>query len=220
MNQISLLVAKNLKFVALMFNLMKHCFKPYDIYNIHSRSVLQYQHQWELEQKKTDDLNVPKLDKSNWTKTMKAIVLYLRLLRGVQGVPMAYVVRQHIIVAHILPGYDTQSNLDNNMIARAPIIDTKSDLKMTQDGLNKTYVSWQCDTIKVDNALVHQILSKIFMDMDAYVNLQQRKYHYGQTVYFDVHQWFLSSDQVIRQDIEAEKKLQNSHYDDKKKQWD
>ena len=30
--------------------------------------------------------------------------------------------------------------------------------------INRAYVSWQCDTFKINNALVYQILLKMFMD--------------------------------------------------------
>ena len=61
--------------------------------NIHSNSMLWYQHQWELEQKKTDSLEVPKADKKNWIKTMELIVLHLKLIKGMRDVTLAYVVR-------------------------------------------------------------------------------------------------------------------------------
>ena len=34
---------------------------------------------------KDDNLKVPKADKSNWAKTMEAIVLHLKLIRGARG---------------------------------------------------------------------------------------------------------------------------------------
>ena len=61
-NQISFLVAKNLKLAAFMFKLMKLCSKPYNIRCINITSILQYQHQWELEQKKTNVTKVPIVD--------------------------------------------------------------------------------------------------------------------------------------------------------------
>ena len=52
---ISILVVKNIKLAVFMFKTRECCSKPYDIYCVHSRSVLKYQFQWDLEQKKTDD---------------------------------------------------------------------------------------------------------------------------------------------------------------------
>ena len=60
-NQIPILVAKNLKLTAFMFKLMECCSKAYDIKHVNSTSVMQYQHQWELEQKKIDDADMPKV---------------------------------------------------------------------------------------------------------------------------------------------------------------
>ena len=68
-SKISVLVAKNLKLTMFMFKIVKQCSKFYDIFCANSNSMLQYQHQWDLEQKKTDNLNMPKVDKSNWAKT-------------------------------------------------------------------------------------------------------------------------------------------------------
>ena len=47
---------------------------------------------------------------------MEDIVLYLKLMRKVRGVSLAY----HIKVAHIFPGYSAYLNLDEEMMARAP----------------------------------------------------------------------------------------------------
>ena len=83
---------------------MEYCLKAYDIRHVNSTSVLQYQHQWDLEQKKTDYLDVLKDDKNNWAKTMENTVLYLKFVRRIRGTPLDYVVQHHIKVAHILPG--------------------------------------------------------------------------------------------------------------------
>ena len=64
---------------------------------------------------------------------------------------------------------DMRLTLTLGEIIRALIVDVKSSLKITQDGLDREYVDWQCDTFKIDNALVYHILSNIFMDTDAYV---------------------------------------------------
>ena len=55
-NQISLLVANNLKLAVLIFKTLKFC----SMFNhVNSGRVLDYPHQWELEEKK-DDIKVPK----------------------------------------------------------------------------------------------------------------------------------------------------------------
>ena len=59
-NQISILAMKNLKLAAFMFKSMGHCSKDYNITCVNRTSVLKYQHQWVLEQKKTEDLELPK----------------------------------------------------------------------------------------------------------------------------------------------------------------
>ena len=71
---------------------------------------------------------------------------------------MAYVIWHHAKVAHIPPGYGAFLNLHEGMIA-----------KLTQDSLDRAYFNHQCDTFKINNALVYQIISKIFVGTDAYV---------------------------------------------------
>ena len=44
--------------------------------------MLQNQHQWKLEQKRADEIELPKVNKNNLTKTMENIVLHLKLGRG------------------------------------------------------------------------------------------------------------------------------------------
>ena len=79
----------------------------------------------------------------------------------------------HIKVAHIFPRNDAFLNLDEEMIAKAPIGDAKLNFKMTQDSLDRVYLEYQCDTFKIDNALVNQIRLMVFMDTDAHVNVKQ-----------------------------------------------
>ena len=55
------------------------------------------------------------------------------------------------------------------MIARASIIDSRSNLKMHKETLDRAYLSNQVDTFKIDYALVYQVLSKVFTNMDTYI---------------------------------------------------
>ena len=167
-NQIFILMVKNFKPAVFKFKSVEHYSKTYCIRCVNSRAVLEYQYQWRLGQKKKKDLKVPNVDNNNWAKTMENIILYLKLIRGLRGVSLAYVVWHHVKVAHILPGYSAYLNVDEEMIARAPIIDSMSNLKLTQEYLDRVYLSYQCNKFKIDNTLVYQILSTDFMDMDAY----------------------------------------------------
>ena len=63
--QISFLVAKNLKLAAFMFKMMEHCSWTYNMRLVGSTTVLEYQHQWELEQKKPDNIKAPKVEKNS-----------------------------------------------------------------------------------------------------------------------------------------------------------
>ena len=106
---------------------------------------------------------------------MENIVMYRRLLIGTRGGPLFYVVWHHVKVAHIPPGSGTYLNLDEEMIARAPILDTWSNLRLNQNSLDRIYIDHQTDTFKVDNTMVYQIFSKIFIDMDEFVYVKQRR---------------------------------------------
>ena len=103
---------------------------------------------------------------------MENVVLHLNLMRGMRGFLLAYMVQWHMNIAHIPPEHDAYLNLDKEMITRAPIVDAKLNFKMTQEVLDRVYKNYQCDTFKIDNALVHQILSKIFIDIDAYIYIK------------------------------------------------
>ena len=54
---------------------------------------------------------------------------------------MVYVVQRYVKVAHIPPGSGANLNLDKEIITRAPIIDTRSNLRLNQDSLHWVYVS-------------------------------------------------------------------------------
>ena len=61
----------------------------YDTRHVDSICVLQHQHQWELEKKKTVDFKAPKVDKNNWAKNIENIVLHPMLVRGERGTLLA-----------------------------------------------------------------------------------------------------------------------------------
>ena len=92
-----------------------------------------------------------------------------------RGTLLAYVAWYHVKVDHISPGSGTYLNLDKEMIPRAPIVDARSHLRLNQDSLDRVYIDHQTDTFKVDNTMVYQIFSKIFIDMDEFVYVKQRR---------------------------------------------
>ena len=96
-------------------------------------------------------------------------------------------------MAHIAPGCDACLNLDEKMITRAPIVNPNSHLEMTQGCLDSVYLSYQWGTFNIINALLYQICSNIFMDMNAYVYMKQRKsMEDGEAMYLVVHHIFLT----------------------------
>ena len=124
------------------------------------------------------------------------------------------------MVAHISPGYDVYLNLDKEIITRAFIVDAESYLKMTQDSLDRACLSYQWDRFKVNNALVYHILSMVFADTDACVNVKQRKStQNGREVYIDIQKHLLGPNHAARQVADAVKMLQISYYDGEWKDW-
>ena len=78
--------------------------------------------------------------------------------------------------------------------------------------MDRVCFDYQCVKFKIDKALMYQILSKVFMDMHAYVNKKQRNsMQDGNTVYFNIHKQFLGPNHVVRQAVEAERNLQTFH---------
>ena len=70
---------------------------------------------------------------------MEAILIHPKLDSGMRDVPLAYVVRLHTKVVHILHEYDVYKG----MVARAPLVNTKLKLMKNQDHHDTAYVSWQ-----------------------------------------------------------------------------
>ena len=65
------------------------------------------------------------------------------------------------------------------------------------------------------------ILSKMFIDINAFVYIKQRKATKdGPVVFFNIHKLFLGPDHVVRQSADAEGKLQKTYYDGERKTWD
>ena len=89
---------------------------------------------------KTNDLQVLKVDKNNWAKTNENLAFHLKFVREMRGAPLAYVVRHHVKMTHISPGCGAYLNLDEEVIIRIPIFDAKSNLKLTQDCLDRVRV--------------------------------------------------------------------------------
>ena len=74
---------------------------------------------------------MPKEDKNSWAKTMEAIMLHLKFIMGVQGVSLAYGVRHHVKKTHISTGSNANLQLDEEMTAISPLVNARSNLRMT-----------------------------------------------------------------------------------------
>ena len=88
---------------------------------------------------------------------------HLKLVRGVRGALLAYVVWCHVKEALMLSRYGASLNLDKEVITRAPIINGKSNFMINQNSLHIVYLDqciffqdWQC--LGVSNVLtcIHQ----------------------------------------------------------------
>ena len=88
---------------------------------------------------------------------MENIVLHNKLVRVVKGTLLAYVVQDHVKVAHIAPGFGAYLKLNKEMITRASTIDSKSSLKLSQGFLDRVYLDCQCDTFKTDIGVLNSL---------------------------------------------------------------
>ena len=59
--------------------------------------------------------------------------MHLKLMRRFRVTPLTNEVQYHVKVAHISPWYGAYLNLDEDIIARALIVDAKLNLKLTQE---------------------------------------------------------------------------------------
>ena len=62
---------------------------------------------------------------------MENILLHLKFMKGIRGTPLAYVVQHQVKVAYSSPWYLAYLNIDEEMIVRAPIVNAKSNIKLT-----------------------------------------------------------------------------------------
>ena len=106
---------------------------------------------------------------------MENIEISHKLMRGMRGTPLAYVIWHHIKLAHIAPGSGANLNLDEEMIVRALIVDTRSNIRLNQNSLDRVYGDHQTETFKVDNMMVYQMFSKMFTDIDAFVYVNREE---------------------------------------------
>ena len=85
-------------------------------------------HQRDMESKNEDPTVVPTADSKYWTQTLEATVEYIRGLRGVDGNPISYVIRQDLFpeLAAQDPMCGTIGSkyftINEDMISRGPII--------------------------------------------------------------------------------------------------
>ena len=118
-------------------------------------------------------------------ETIENIVFYLKLITGVMGVLLAYVVWCNVKVAHILPVYDSYMNLDEKMITRALQVNSK---------LNS---SWQRNAwikfIQITNAIHSRSTMPWYIKFSPRSSLTQAHMHTGfnRRVCRMVKQWFL-----------------------------
>ena len=134
---------------------------------------------------------------------------------------MEYMVSCNVKVSHFPNESVKYLNFDGEVITRAPIVNKILNSRHSEVSLDKFYYLYEVHIFKIDNALVSQILFKIFIEMDAFVYMKQRKDSQDvPAVYLDIHKQYLGTDHVARQTAEADRKLQLSSYDSEKKEWD
>ena len=114
----------------------------------------------------------PKVE-SYGMKTTEKIVLHLKLVR-VMGVLLAYVIWCHVKVAHISPEYGAYLNLTMKWLPEPPLPTRGQTYNYTRTAQIESILTTNV-IHKSGNALVCQILLKVFTDMDAHAYRNREK---------------------------------------------
>ena len=93
-----------------------------------------------LEQKKTYDTEALKVHTNKFAKNYGEHSSALQACQRYEGGAELCGLGQHK-VAHILLGHDSSLNFEKEVMTRTPIVDSRSNLKMNQDSLNRAYLS-------------------------------------------------------------------------------
>ena len=150
------------------------------------------------------DVDKPEIDSKDWPRTMEGLEEYLRGCLGVDGTPLAYVIRDDPEVPPINL-VDTFATHQDELIARAPHRDAAGNF-------TATFLS--------DRSKVWELLSNLTRDKDCwtYVRPAQRSRD-GRMAFLALKNHFLGANNVDNMSARAERQLRGNPYSGEKRRW-
>ena len=150
------------------------------------------------------DVDKAEIDSKDWPRTIEALEEYLRGCLGVDGTPLAYVIRDDPEVPPINL-VDTFATHQDELIARAPHRDAAGNF-------TATFLS--------DRSKVWELLSNLTRDKDCwtYVRPAQRSRD-GRMAFLALKNHFLGANNVDNMSARAERQLRGNPYSGEKRRW-
>eukprot|EP00543_Licmophora_paradoxa_P009148 CAMPEP_0202448362 /NCGR_PEP_ID=MMETSP1360-20130828/7172_1 /ASSEMBLY_ACC=CAM_ASM_000848 /TAXON_ID=515479 /ORGANISM="Licmophora paradoxa, Strain CCMP2313" /LENGTH=287 /DNA_ID=CAMNT_0049065891 /DNA_START=408 /DNA_END=1272 /DNA_ORIENTATION=- len=162
--------------------------------------------QRDMENKSESVVDAPKIDPKDWAKTMEAIIEWLGTFRGVTGAPLSYTVRKNLEPAAEASDPSTNySTLDEEMIARAPIVDLTAVGGVGRANENNgPFV----DTFMIDRVEVWAKIVALFQPTEAWTYAKVgRSKKDGRKGYLAIYDHYLGPNNVDHLASAAEKTL-------------
>jgi hypothetical protein len=173
--------------------------------------------QRDTERNHTDPDTPPVIDCKDWPKTMEAVEEYLRQFRGVNDVPLSYVVR--IALAPKPAVTDPATNyltLDEEMIARAPILVPGTAGIIADLEVNGPFT----ESFMTDRTTAWDKIAVLFQNHEAWTYAKPaRRTRNGRAGFFGVYNHFLGPNNVDHMASKAERRLRDVNYHGEKRNW-
>lgn len=172
--------------------------------------------QRETENSHTDP-DTPAIDSKDWPKTIEAVEEYLRQFRGINGVPLSYVVRKDLIPTTAANDPSTNySTLDEEMIARAPILEAGAAGTLDDLEKNGPFV----DTYMTDRTTAWDKLAVLFQNHASWTYAKPaRRTRNGRLGFYGVFNHYLGPNNVDHMASKAERRLRDTAYHGEKRHW-
>ena len=151
--------------------------------------------------------NKPVIDDTNWPANIEALEEYFRGYLGVDGIPLAYIIRRPRIDERVaidpIGGF---GSVQDEMIHRAP--------HLAADGTTDL-ASYRTDRLKV-----WELLAEICRNLDCFTYIKpEQRLRDGRRAFWRLHDHYLGPNNVDNMATLAETKLQVTSYQGEKKNW-
>eukprot|EP00804_Cyclotella_cryptica_P003089 CCRYP_006074-RA/>CCRYP_006074-RA protein AED:0.29 eAED:0.04 QI:0/0/0/0.75/0.33/0.5/4/0/1079 len=173
--------------------------------------------QRDTERNHTDPDTPPMIDSKDWPKTMEAVEEYLRQFRGVNDVPLSYVVRIALAPKPVLTNPATNYlTLDEEMIARAPILVPGTAGVIADLEVNGPFT----ESFMTDRTTAWDKIAVLFQNHEAWTYAKPaRRTRNGRAGFFGVYNHFLGPNNVDHMASKAERRLRDVNYHGEKRNW-